>query len=110
MKTIKNLPFHLSPAAINEYCKRWGIHSLELFGSALRDDFGPASDVDFLYTLAPESKITLFDLVNMQDELAALVGRPVDLVSREAIEHSKNWLRKKEILSGAQPFYATTGR
>ena len=89
-----------------EFCCRWKITRLELFGSALRDDFGPESDLDFLATFAPDARWTLFDHFRIENELVDLLGREVDLVCRDAIEESRNWLRRKEILSTARTIYA----
>jgi predicted nucleotidyltransferase len=90
---------------IAEFCRRWKIVEFSLFGSVLRDDFGPDSDVDVLVSFAPDTSWSLFDHVRMEDELAALVGRKVDLVSRRAIERSENWIRRKAILGGAEAVY-----
>ncbi len=89
-------------------CERWHIRELYLFGSALREDFGPQSDLDFLVVYAPDAKITLFDEAQIQEELEALLGRPVDLISRRAVEESSNWIRRKAILEGAELFYAAS--
>ncbi|HEY9830895.1 MAG TPA: nucleotidyltransferase family protein [Stenomitos sp.] len=90
---------------IAEFCDRWKITELALFGSILRDDFRPDSDVDVLVTFAPDAKWGLFKVVEMQQELESIVGRDVDLIERKAIEHSHNWLRRKEILGSAKTFY-----
>ncbi len=87
---------------IGEFCRRWEITELALFGSVLRDDFRPDSDVDVLVTFAPNAHWSLFDLVEMQVELKALFGRGVDLVSRRGIEASRNYIRRKAILSSAE--------
>lgn len=91
--------------AIVEFCKRWKVTELALFGSVLRDDFRPDSDVDVLVTFAPDSRWTLFDLVHMEDELEEIVGRKVDIVSRRAVEQSENYIRRRAILGAAEPFY-----
>ena len=91
---------------VAEFCRRWRVWELALFGSALRDDFGPDSDVDLLVTFSPEAAWTLLDHVRMQTELSELLGHPVDLVSRRAIERSPNPIRKREILSTARTVYA----
>jgi len=91
--------------ALAAFCRRWKITELALFGSALRDDFRPDSDVDFLVTFAPDADWSLLDVVGMQDELASIIGRKVDLVDREAVEHSDNWIRRKHILGGAEVIY-----
>jgi predicted nucleotidyltransferase len=91
---------------IADFCRRWKIRELAVFGSFLRDDFRPDSDLDFLYTFADEVDWTLFDLVAMDQELAAIVGRPVDLVDRRSVEKSENWIRRRSILESAEPIYA----
>lgn len=92
---------------IAEFCQRWKIAKLALFGSVLREDFRADSDVDVLVTFADGASWSLFDHLAMEEELSRIVGRDVDLVSRRAIERSKNWVRKKAILSGAEPIYAS---
>jgi predicted nucleotidyltransferase len=92
--------------AIAAFCRRWKITELSLFGSVLRDDFRPDSDVDVLVTFAPNHQLTLFDLVQMERELQGIVGHPVDLVERESIEESPNYIRRNAILSTARPLYA----
>ena len=96
----------LSQPEVSGCCRRWRIRELALFGSALRDDFGSDSDVDLLVTFTPEAEWSLLDHVQMQTELSELLGRPVDLVSRRAIERSANPIRKREILSTARTVYA----
>jgi len=92
--------------AIAEFCRRWKITELSLFGSVLRDDFRPDSDVDVLVTFAPNHGLTYFDLVQMERELKEIIGRPVDLVERETIEQSPNFIRRNAILSTVRPLYA----
>jgi predicted nucleotidyltransferase len=91
--------------ALAGFCRRWKIVRLELFGSAVREDFGPESDLDFLYTFADDARWG-WDIVTLGDELSAMVGRPVDLVSRRAVERSHNWIRRKAILETARTLYA----
>lgn len=91
---------------IETFCKRWKIRELALFGSALRDDFRPDSDLDFLVSFSPDVAWGLLDHVAMERELAEIVGRPVDLVSRKAVERSHNWIRRKAILDSAWILYA----
>jgi predicted nucleotidyltransferase len=90
---------------IADFCRRWGVHELALFGSVLRDDFRPDSDVDVLVAFEPGVRRTLFDLGAMQEELEALFGRSVDLVERRAIEQSENYLRRRRILASLRPVY-----
>ncbi len=87
---------------IAEFCQRWKITEFALFGSVLREDFRPDSDVDVLVTFSQDAHRTLFDLVRMEEELQGLFGRDVDLVSRRGIEASRNYLRRKAILSSAE--------
>lgn len=87
---------------IAEFCGKWQISEFALFGSVLRDDFGPDSDVDVLVTFASEARWSLFDMCHMQDELETVFGRKVDLVSRAGIEASRNYLRRRAILSSTE--------
>ena len=89
-----------------DFCRRWKIAELSLFGSALTEDFRPDSDIDLLVTFAPDAAWSLFDHFSMEDELATILGREVDLVSRRAIERSSNWIRRKAILESAEPYFA----
>ena len=91
-----------------DFCQRHHIRKLALFGSVLRDDFGPDSDVDVLAEFAPDARWTLFDLVHMQDELKDIFGRGVDLVSWRGIESSRNYIRRKQILDSAEVIHPTT--
>jgi predicted nucleotidyltransferase len=87
---------------LTAFCQRWRIAELAFFGSVLRDDFRPDSDVDVLVTFAPDARRGLLDFVAMQDELSTILGRQVDLVSRRAVEHSGNWIRREAILGRAE--------
>jgi predicted nucleotidyltransferase len=89
---------------IVEFCRRWDVTEFSLFGSVLRPDFRPDSDVDVLVTFSNEAEISLFDFVQMKLDLEILFNRPVDLVEKEALE---NPYRKQEILKTAQVIYAT---
>ena len=95
----------ITAKGLSEFCQRWKITELALFGSALRDDFNPSSDIDVLVSFALESSWSLFDLATMQDELRDLLGRPVDLVERSAIERSENYIRRRNILTSAEILY-----
>jgi hypothetical protein len=87
---------------ITAFCERWRIRELSLFGSVLRDDFGPESDVDILVDFQNEADWGLLDHVRMQYELKEILHREVDLVTRPAIERSTNWIRRSEILETAR--------
>ena len=91
---------------IAEFCRRWRIEELSIFGSALREDFRPDSDVDVLVRFSPEASWGLFDLMRMEEELKAIFGREVDLVERSTVEHSRNYVRRKAILNNLEPIYA----
>jgi hypothetical protein len=98
-----NIPIDMKK--IKEFCTRWQITSLEFFGSVLREDFRPDSDIDVLVTFAPESKWSLLDMAQMHIELEEMFERPVDLVERIIIEESHNPIRRNEILSTAKEIY-----
>jgi uncharacterized protein len=91
---------------IKEFCRKWKVSELGLFGSVLRDDFRPDSDVDVLVTFEPDAGISLFDYVDMQDDLEAIFGRRVDVVNRRAVEKSPNRFRKRSILRSVRTIYA----
>ncbi|MCC7448371.1 MAG: nucleotidyltransferase family protein [Anaerolineae bacterium] len=90
---------------IRAFCQKWQITAFALFGSVLRDDFRPDSDIDVLVTFAPESQRSLFQLVTMKEEIEAIFGRKVDLVNRRSIERSPNYIRRKAILNTARTVY-----
>ena len=89
-----------------DFCRRWKIQELSAFGSVLRDDFTPESDVDILATFAKDAGWGLGEHGIMQEELSILLGRKVDLVSLNGLEKSRNWIRKKEILEHRERIYA----
>src|SRR5437868_389719 len=93
-------------AAVADFCRRWRVTEFCLFGSVLRDDFRPDSDIDVLLTFAPDSWHSVFDLMRMEKELAELFGRRVDLVDRGVLEASPNYIRRRQILESAEPVYA----
>jgi predicted nucleotidyltransferase len=101
---VKNIP--LPQDKIADFCRRWKINEFALFGSVLRTDFGPDSDLDILVTFAPEADWSLFDHVRMQQQLNHLLQRQVDLLSRRAVEKSHNepaagkyWIRLRWSMS-----------
>jgi predicted nucleotidyltransferase len=103
-ETPTRIPFPMSEIA--RLCQRWSIRELALFGSALRDDFHPDSDLDILVTFTAGTDWGLLDHIQMQQELQELLRRSVDLVSRQGLERSQNWLRRQEILSTAQTLFS----
>lgn len=95
---------HLIPESdLAAFCHRWKVRELALFGSVLRDDFGPASDVDVLVSFDDDAPWSLWDLTTMQDELSSLLGRQVDLVEREGL---RNPFRRDRILNTRRVVYA----
>jgi predicted nucleotidyltransferase len=104
MKT--HLRIQLPEKEIASFCKRWKIEELSAFGSVVREDFGPESDVDLLVRFSPDARWTLFDMARMRGELRTLLGREVDLVSRRGVESSRNPIRREAILSSAEVIYA----
>lgn len=102
---IKYHGLDISKEKIAAFCQRWRITEFSLFGSVLRDDFHPDSDVDVLVTFVPDSTRRFDDLLNMKEELEALFGRPVDLVEKRLVECSENYLRRKHILNHLQTIY-----
>lgn len=92
---------NLPREGIADFCKRWKVRELALFGSVLREDFGPESDIDVLVEFEPDACWSLFDHVTMQDELRELFGRDVDLVTKKGLERSRNHVRRRAILESA---------
>ena len=101
-----NAHLDISTDRLEAFCRNWRIDELALFGSVLRADFQADSDVDVLVTFAQDANWGLWDHARMEDELAQLFGRNVDLVSRRAVEASPNWIRRRAILSSAERIYA----
>jgi hypothetical protein len=95
----------LPEAKVGEFCRKWKITELALFGSVLREDFRPGSDIDVLVSFEPQARWSLMDVVEMGSELEAVLGRKVDLVERRAIEQGENYIRGQRILSSAEPVY-----
>jgi uncharacterized protein len=91
---------------IAAFCQKWKITELALFGSVLREDFRPDSDVDVLVTFSPDSDWGVEHLLDMKEELELLFGRAVDLVEKRLVEESRNYLRRKHILSHMEAVYA----
>ena len=100
-----NLRIELPLQSVAELCERWKIDRLEVFGSVLRDDFRPDSDIDLLYTAGAEARWG-WDIVDLRDEFSRMLHRPIHLVSRRAIEQSRNVIKRQLILDDAQVLYA----
>ena len=90
---------------LEAFCRRHPTRRLSVFGSVLRENFRPDSDVDILVSFEEAARHSLFDLVSIQDELQAILGREVDLVEREAVEQSENYIRRRHILQNEESVY-----
>ena len=90
---------------IGRFCQRWHISELAFFGSVIRNDFRSGGDLDILVTFADVANWGLLEHLQMQQELAAILVREVDLISKRAVEQSDNWLRRQEILDTAKVFF-----
>ena len=86
------------------FCRRNHIRRMALFGSVLRDDFTPESDVDVLVDFEPDQTPGL-EFITIQDELSEILGRQVDLYTFKGVENSRNWLLREEILNSAEVQY-----
>lgn len=104
--SVAELPIALDMEALAAFCRRWSIVRLEVFGSVLRPDFQPQSDVDLLATYAPEARWSLLDRAHMKHELEDMLGRSVDLLNRRALEKSRGNGRAAAILAQAELLYA----
>ena len=92
---------------ITEFCNHWQVIELSLFGSVLRDDFRPDSDVDVMVQFHPDAHPKFSTLDQMETELKTIFHRDIDLITRDGIQSSHNYLRRHEILSSAQVIYET---
>jgi predicted nucleotidyltransferase len=99
-----SLKIDIPKEEITEFCRRWRIKELAIFGSALRDDFRPDSDVDVLVVLQDDAAWSLFDHIQVEEELKQIFGREVDLVQKRAI---RNPFRRHHILSHHEVIYAS---
>ena len=92
--------------AVAAFCQRWGVVRLELFGSVLREDFDPArSDVDVMVTFAPGRLPGWEFFSDLPDELSAIFGRKVDLLTRRGVEEMSNYIRRQQILENSEVIY-----
>src|SRR5438552_17539025 len=96
-----NIPIY--PQRIAEFCRKWKIVEFALFGSVLREDFRPDSDVDVLVKFGPESRWSLWDLVDLRQELVDMFGHDVDVVEKKGL---RNPFRRHEILTTRRILYA----
>jgi len=103
--SLDQLPISIDMEDLRQFCRRWHITELSLFGSVLRHDFRPDSDVDILANFDPQVHHSLADLVTMQEEIETLFHRRVDLISKAGLERSRNYIRRQAILESARPIY-----
>ncbi|MDE2740743.1 MAG: nucleotidyltransferase family protein [Gemmatimonadota bacterium] len=92
---------------IAAFCQRNHIRRMALFGSVLRDDFTPESDVDVLVEFEP-SQTPGLEFITMQNELSEILGRQVDMYTFKGVESNRNWLLREEILNSAEVQYEQT--
>lgn len=100
---MANPQLTVPPDRIAPFCRRWNVTELSFFGSVMRETFRPDSDVDVLVTFAPCADWSLLGLVPMQEELATLLGRPVDLAEEAAL---RNPYRRSAIRRSKHVLYA----
>ncbi len=93
--------------ALAAICRRYGVARLEIFGSAARGAGfdSDRSDADFLVTFEPAARNDLAAFADLKEALEKLLGRSVDLVEREAVEASRNFIRRRAILKEAETVY-----
>jgi hypothetical protein len=96
----------LRPGFLVEFCRRWRVRRLELFGSAATGELRPGSDLDFLITFHLGAEWSLLDHVRMKQELETLTGRKVDLMTRRSLEQSHNSLLRESILGSVRVVYS----
>ena len=94
----------ITPEQLADFCERWKVAELALFGSVLRDDFSVNSDVDILVSFAAHHAWGL-EFIQMREELAMLLQRPVDLLTHQSVINSRNFLRRQAILDSAEMIY-----
>ena len=102
MANLPGIAIDLPLEELRAFCERWEIVEFALFGSVLRDDFRPDSDIDVLVTFAPGGGPMLFDYVRMERELSALLRRRAEVVDRRALHEAANPIREREILRTAR--------
>lgn len=96
----------LSPEFLAEFCERYQIEELAVFGSAIREDFRPDSDVDFLVTYASDKRREPWFGLPEQDEMEELLGRKVDWLTKKTVERSRNPFFRREVLNHYEVLYA----
>jgi len=100
---IANQNIPIPEETIRVFCKKWNVRSFCFYGSIMRDDFRPDSDIDVMIDFSPNAEVSLRNMSAMQEELEALFSRKVDLADRTSVEQSENYIRRKSMLSGKPP-------
>ena len=95
-------PLHISSEALTDFCRRYKVRELALFGSMLGTNYGPDSDIDLLVSFEPAARVTFSILAKMQRELEALLGRPVDLIPKDGLKP----VIRNQVLATARVLYA----
>ncbi len=102
---MKILSVEIPVEPLHDFCQRWKVSELAVFGSALHENYKLDSDLDLLISFEKDSQWGFFDLVNMESELGIIFNKKIDLVEKTAISSSENYLRRKGILENAQIIY-----
>ncbi len=100
---VVNARIELPMQLIGEFCRKYGVEQFALFGSVLREDFGPDSDVDVMLKFKPGHGFTFENTPDIQDELTAMFGRPVDVIE---IGRIRNPFRRHAIMNSYRVVYA----
>lgn len=103
---MKPIDLGIEADRIADFCQRWKISKLAVFGSTVQGELRPDSDIDLLVTFHTDADWTMFDHFTMEDELSNLLGREVDLISTRAVEENPNPITRREILDSARQIYA----
>lgn len=104
----ETLDYHglsVSKDRIKDFCNRWNIKEFAVFGSILREDFRPDSDIDVMVSFAPGNSWRVDAILEMKEELQKIFGRRVDLVERRLVENNPNYIRRKHILNNLETIY-----
>ncbi len=102
---MRSLSIAVPRESLESFCRRWRVRELSIFGSALRDDFRPDSDVDVLVDFEPEVHWDFVHLLEMTRELESLFGRTVDLVEKRVLLQDRNYIRRNHILRNLECLY-----
>ena len=106
LSTMDKPAINLDSLALRQFCRKWRVKELAVFGSYARGDYHDASDIDFVIDHQDGVEWDLSDAADMRDELSRILGKKVDLLTRYALEHTSNWLFRKIVLSSMETVYA----